>query len=78
MGGSKFDLIVADLPEGLLVPNVSSPPQSILDWNKHNLSHIEALFEFTYAYLIDNVCMLIIMIRKFKVVRWDVMIYTTT
>ena len=49
----------------------------IHDWNKHNSSHIKALFEFASTYLVDNVCMFI-MILEVKVVRKDVMTYAAT
>ena len=58
-GGSKFDLIVDDLPEGLPIPNFFSLLESIPFWNKHNSSHVEVFFEFVFAYLADNACMLI-------------------
>lgn len=77
VGGSNFDVIVANLLEGLPVPNASSMPKSISNWNKHDSSHIEALFEFAYAYLVDNACMLI-MIPKLKILRGDVMTYAAT
>lgn len=69
VGGSKLDVIAANLLEGLPIPNASSMPKSIPNWNKHNSSHIEALFEFAYAYLVDNACMLI-MTLDLKFLEW--------
>lgn len=75
--GSKFDLIIGDPPKGLPMANVSSPPQSIIDWNKHDWSHIEDLFTFVSAYLANNACMLLTTI-ELKVARKDTMTYFAT
>lgn len=53
-----FDLIIADLPEGLLIPNVSSPLNSIPSWNEYNHKDIEALFEFAIGFLTYNASLL--------------------
>lgn len=66
-----FDLIIADLPEGLPVPNVSSPPHVIPAWNDHKRKNIEALFEFACAYLTDDGPLLLFVPEK-KDVRDDV------
>jgi hypothetical protein len=66
-----FDLIIADLPEGLHVPNVSSPPHIIPPWNDHKRKNIEALFEFACAYLTDDGPLLLFVHEK-KDVREDV------
>lgn len=68
VGGSKFDLIVANLLKGLQIPNVSNVPKSIPNGNKHDSSHTDVLFEFASTYLVDNMCMLI-MIPKLKILR---------
>lgn len=39
-------MIIVKLPEGSLVPNVSSPPNSNPPWNEHKPKDIEELFEF--------------------------------
>lgn len=54
-----FDLIIANLPIGLLVPHVSFPPNSNPSWNEHNLKNIEALFEFADGFLTDDVPLLL-------------------
>ena len=46
-----FDRIIADLPEDLHVPNVSSHPDLIPSWNAHNSKDIEALFGFVHSFL---------------------------
>ena len=40
----RFYLIIAYLPEGILVPNVSSPLDLISYWKAHNSKDIKALF----------------------------------
>ena len=72
-----FDLIIADLPEGLPVPNVSSPPNAIPYWNAHNTHDIEALFEFVDGYLTDD-APLVLFMPEFKTVRDDVRTYAAT
>lgn len=43
---ANFDLIAIDLPEEVLVPNVSFPPSSIRTWNVHDQLHVKVLFNF--------------------------------
>lgn len=66
-----FDLIIADLPEGLPVPGISFPPLAIPTWNVHNSKDVEALFEFASAYLTDDGPLLLFVPEK-KDVRDDV------
>lgn len=47
--GVVFDNV--DLPDDLPMPHLSSPPQSIPKWNRHNVDIVEAIFEFNDAYL---------------------------
>ena len=63
-----------NLPKAQPVSNVSCPPNLIPPWNEHNLKDIEALFEFTYGFLIDN-APLILFFPKFKKVRDNVRTY---
>lgn len=58
-GGSKVDLIIAYMPEGLPVPNVSTPPYVIHPLNNHKHDNVEALFELSNAYLNNGDCMLL-------------------
>ena len=60
-----FDLIIANLLEGLLIPSVSYPPNSIPSWNGYNPKDIEALFEFANGFLTDN-AILLLFLPKFK------------
>lgn len=55
----KFHLMIVDLLEGLPISNVSSPTNTIPEWNAHSTTHIEAFFEFTNAYLHEDACMLV-------------------
>lgn len=43
-----FNLIVVDLPEGLPMLGVSSPPNVIPVWNEHKSKNIEAFFELLW------------------------------
>lgn len=50
-----FDLIVADIPDGLPVPNVSEPPSHVPTWNLLNEEKmIELIFEFALEYIHDD------------------------
>ena len=66
-----FDHIIADLPEGLPVPNVSTPSHVIPAWNDHKRKNIEALFEFACTYLTDDGIFLLFVHEK-KNVKVDV------
>ena len=55
--GSKFDLMIVDLLEGLYVHNVSSPHTIIQEWNLHSPFDTEVLFEFASIYLYEDVCL---------------------
>ena len=52
-----FDLLIVDLPEGLPVLHIS--PSTVPEWNKHNTNEIEAIFEFSYFFLHDDVYILL-------------------
>jgi hypothetical protein len=49
-----FDLLIADLSEGLYILHIFSPPSLIPEWNKHNITEIEAIFEFAFLFLHDD------------------------
>ena len=72
-----LDFIMADLPKGLFVPNVSSLPYLISSWNAHNSEDIEALFEFADGFLIDD-APLLLFLRVFKTVKDNVRIYAAS
>ena len=72
-----FDLLIADLPEGLPVPHISFPPSVVPEWNKHNTTEIEAIFEFAFSFLHDN-AFILLFISECKHVRQDVRTYSAT
>ena len=72
-----FDLLIADLPEGLPVPHISSPPSVIPKWNKHNTTEVEAIFEFAFSFFHDDAFVLLF-IPECKDVRQDVRTYSAT
>ena len=73
----SFDLLIADLPESLHVPYISFPPSVVLEWNKHNTTEIEAIFEFAFSFLDDN-AFILLFISECKHVRQDVRTYSAT
>jgi hypothetical protein len=48
------DLMIVDIPEGLPVPMVSSPPTSIPGWNSANPNFLPLLFDFGSSLVHDN------------------------
>ena len=73
----SFDLLIADLPEGLSVPHISFPPSVVPEWNKHNTTKIEAIFEFAFLFLDDN-AFILLFISECKHVRQEVCTYSAT
>ena len=65
------------MPEGLPVPNVSSPPDLIPSWNAHNSKDIEALFEFADGFLTDD-APLLLFLPEFKIIRDDIRAYAAS
>jgi hypothetical protein len=49
-----FDLFIADKPNGLPIPNVSSPRTSERNWNTLRANWTSPIFEFTQDALSDN------------------------
>ncbi len=72
-----FDLLIVDLPEGLPVPHIFFPPSVVPEWNKHNTTEIEAIFEFAFSFLHDN-AFILLFISECKHVRQDVRTYSAT
>lgn len=72
-----FDLVVVDIPEGLPVPGISSPPTAIPYWNVYIESHLEAVFEFAHYYLHGNAPLLILMPES-PAIRAEVQTYART
>lgn len=54
------DLIIVDVPEGLSVPTVSTPPSSVPAWNKFSEEWLLAIFDFAETYLHDGGGLLVI------------------
>lgn len=52
-----IDLIIADIPENLPVPGIST---SVPDWNKRAKSYTEDVFEMADAYLHDDGALVLI------------------
>jgi hypothetical protein len=40
------DLMIVDIPEGLPIPMVSSPPTSVLEWNSEDKNFLPLVFDF--------------------------------
>ena len=72
-----FNLLVADLLEGLPVPHTSCPPLVVPKWNKHNTTKIEAIFEFAFLFPHDN-AFILLFISECKYVCQDVRTYSAT
>ena len=49
-----IDLLFADVPENLRVPNISTSSSDIPQWNKRSSSYFEVLFAFANANLHDD------------------------
>ena len=54
-----LDLIIADIPENLLVPGISAPFTSVPPWNMRPEGYVESIFEFGDAYLHDDAAILL-------------------
>jgi hypothetical protein len=48
------DLMIVDIPKGLLVPMVSSPPTSIPEWNSEDKNFLPMVFDFGSSLVHDN------------------------
>jgi hypothetical protein len=70
-----FDLLIADLSEGLPMPIVS--PSAIPEWNKRDSDEIEAIFEFAFHFLHDDAHILLF-VPESKNVRLDVRTFAAT
>ena len=58
-GHTGIDLLIADIPEGLPVPNVSSPSTAIPDWNALPSGFVESIFIFAETFLHDDAALLL-------------------
>jgi hypothetical protein len=50
----KVDLMIVDIPEGLPVPMVSSPPTSVPEWNSNDKNFLAMVFDFGSSLVHDN------------------------
>lgn len=57
--GDFIDLLVADVPDGLPVPNISSPPTAVPSWNVYTPQFFGPLLEFAGKYVRDHGAVLI-------------------
>jgi hypothetical protein len=48
------DLMIVDIPEGLPVPMVSSPPTSVRGWNSTDKNFLPMVFDFGSSLVHDN------------------------
>jgi hypothetical protein len=53
------DLMIVDIPEGLPVPMVSSPPASIPGWNSIDENFLSLVFDFGSSLVHDNGALLL-------------------
>jgi hypothetical protein len=56
---SGVDLMIVDIPEGLSVPIVSSPPTSVPVWNSADESFLSLVFDFGSSLVHDNGALLL-------------------
>jgi hypothetical protein len=54
-----IDLMIVDIPEGLPVPMVSSPPTSIPGWNSTDENFLPLVFDFGSSLVHDNGALLL-------------------
>lgn len=64
-----FDLILADLLEGLVVLIITSPPIAIPIWNAHHLKDVGALFEFVDTNHTDDAPRIVVSSRIYDSAR---------
>jgi hypothetical protein len=53
------DLMIVDIPEGLPIPMVSSPPTSIPEWNSKDKNFLSMVFDFGSSLVHDNEVLLL-------------------
>ena len=51
---TRLDLLVANVPENLRVPNISSSLSDVPQWNKRSSTYFEVPFAFANANLHDD------------------------
>ena len=63
--------------EKLPIPSIYSPSNIVPVWNEHIIDKVEAIFEFVYSLLHDDVA-LIVFVQEFKKDRDDVRSFVLT
>jgi hypothetical protein len=53
------DLMIVDIPEGLPIPMVSSPPTSVPGWNSADKNFLPLVFDFGSSLVHDNGALLL-------------------
>jgi hypothetical protein len=51
---SRVDLMIVDIPEGLPVPMVSSPPTFVPEWNSEDKNFLAMVFDIGSSLVHDN------------------------
>jgi hypothetical protein len=51
---SRVDLMIVDIPEGLPVSMVSSPPTFVPEWNSDDKNFMAMVFDFGSSFVHDN------------------------
>ena len=62
------DLMIMDVPEGLLIPMVSDPTSSLSEWNKLPERFVEMVFEFASKLVHDSGVLLLQIITVYKTI----------
>jgi hypothetical protein len=47
-------LVIAEYPDGLLIPGLSNPPSQVPTWNAFHPKFLQIMMSFTVQYLHDN------------------------
>jgi hypothetical protein len=54
-----IDLMIVDIPDDLPIPDLSSPPSFVPEWNKRKKGFLEVVFDFANSHLHDKGAMLL-------------------
>jgi len=55
-----LDLMIADIPEGLLVPNLPMPPSTVPKLNVQSPTWLQEVFKFADGHIHDDKALIII------------------
>jgi hypothetical protein len=64
--GIGVDLMIFDIPENLHVPNMSSLPSSIPDWNQMHNDLLVSVFDFVSGHIHDDGILLLFLPNDLK------------